>query len=69
MKEQGVAVELEWKGPMKEDDRDSQIKVMEGFIAAGVDGIVLAPLDDKALRGVVRERHGTKHADASPPAP
>jgi ribose transport system substrate-binding protein len=47
-------VEVIWKGPVKEDDRDEQIKVMETFLAQGVDGIVLAPLDDRALAPVVR---------------
>ena len=45
----GQPVEIIWKGPLKEDDRDEQIKVVENFIARGVDGMVLAPLDDKAL--------------------
>lgn len=44
-----LSVEILWKGPTKEDDRDDQIKVVEDFISRGVDGIVLAPLDDKAL--------------------
>src|SRR5688572_13834618 len=48
-------VEIIWKGPMKEDDRDSQIKVVEDFTVAKVDGIVLAPLDDTALRTPVSE--------------
>ena len=39
-----------WKGPLKEDDREDQIKVVEDFITRGVSGIVLAPLDDTALR-------------------
>jgi ribose transport system substrate-binding protein len=43
-------VEIIWQGPLKEDDRDAQIKVVEDFISKGVDGIVLAPLDDTALR-------------------
>jgi len=43
-------VEIIWKGPLKEDDRESQVAVMENIIARGVDGIVLAPLDDTALR-------------------
>src|SRR5207253_9136128 len=46
-------VEIIWKGPLKEDDREDQIKVVEDFITRGVDGIVLAPLDDAALRGPV----------------
>jgi len=50
-----LGVEIIWKGPMKEDDREQQIKVVENFIARGVDGIVLAPLDDRALVRVVRD--------------
>lgn len=48
-------VEAIWKGPLLEDDRDAQIKVVEDFIARRVDGIVLMPLDDKALIGPARE--------------
>lgn len=48
-------VQIEWKGPAREDDRAAQIDVVENFINAGVDGIVLAPLDDKALVRPVRE--------------
>jgi ribose transport system substrate-binding protein len=43
-------VEIVWKGPLKEDSREEQIKVVEDFISRGVSGIVLAPLDDTALR-------------------
>lgn len=46
-------VEIIWKGPLKEDDRDAQISVVEDFINREVDGIVLAPLDDAALRPAV----------------
>lgn len=45
-----LGVEVMWKGPQKEDDRDDQIKVVEDFITQKADGIVLAPLDDTALR-------------------
>lgn len=45
-----LGVEVIWKGPLKEDDRESQISVMENFITRGVSGIVLAPLDETALR-------------------
>jgi ribose transport system substrate-binding protein len=44
-----------WKGPQKEDDRAQQITVVEDFISRGVDGIVLAPLDDRALMRPVRD--------------
>jgi len=43
-------VEILWKGSLKEDDRDAQISVVENIIVRRVDGIVLAPLDDVALR-------------------
>lgn len=46
---EGVTVEVIWKGPIREDDREQQVQVVEGFTSQGVDGIVLAPLDDKAL--------------------
>jgi ribose transport system substrate-binding protein len=45
-----LGVEIIWKGPLKEDDRDAQISVVEDFITRRVAGIVLAPLDDTALR-------------------
>ncbi|MGB4705192.1 MAG: substrate-binding domain-containing protein [Candidatus Saccharicenans sp.] len=46
---QELGVEILWKGPQKEDDRAQQIQVVEDFISRRVDGIVLAPLDDRAL--------------------
>ena len=42
---QGTEVEVIWKGPLREDDREQQIQVVEGFAAQGVSGIVLAPLE------------------------
>ncbi len=42
-------VDVIWQGPQKEDDRVQQIQLVQNAIAAGVDGIVLAPLDAKAL--------------------
>jgi len=51
----GVDVKVIWKGPLKEDDRADQIKVVENFITRGVSGIVLAPLDDVALRRPVKD--------------
>ena len=45
----GTKVEVIWKGPLREDDRDQQIQVVENFISRRVSGIVLAPLDSKAL--------------------
>ena len=50
-----TSVEIIWKGPQKEDDREQQIQVMEDFISTGVSGIVLAPLDNRSLMIPVRE--------------
>jgi ribose transport system substrate-binding protein len=44
-----LGVEIIWQGPQKEDDREMQIQVVQNFISRGVDAIVLAPLDDRAL--------------------
>ena len=52
---QGVAVRLTWKGPIREDDREQQIQVVEGFLSQGVNGLVLAPLDASALVRPVQE--------------
>jgi len=49
LKEKGLKVDVIWKGPLKEDDRDQQIQVVENFITRRVSGIVLAPLDSQAL--------------------
>lgn len=44
-----LGVNIIWKGPQKEDDRAQQITVVEDVISRGVAGVVLAPLDDRAL--------------------
>ncbi|HYC69638.1 MAG TPA: substrate-binding domain-containing protein [Opitutaceae bacterium] len=49
-----LGVEVIWKGPLKEDDRAQQIGVVQQFVGSGVSAIVLAPLDDTALRTPVR---------------
>jgi ribose transport system substrate-binding protein len=50
-----LGVNILWKGPIREDDAQQQIDVVEQFITDGVNGIVLAPLDDQALVRPVRE--------------
>ena len=50
-----LGVEILWKGPVKEDNLEDQIKVVEDFTTAKVDGIVLAPLDDTGMRVPVAE--------------
>ena len=51
----GTAVEVIWKAPLREDDREQQVQVVEGFISQGVSGLVLAPLDSRALERPVEE--------------
>src|SRR6516165_4206492 len=46
-KELGVAIV--WRGPLREDERESQISEVERFVTSGVSGLVLAPLDEVAL--------------------
>lgn len=53
-------VEIVWKGPLKEDDRKQQIDLVQSFIAQRIDGIVLAPLDDKALVKPVKDASRSK---------
>ena len=53
-----TGVEMIWKGPLKEDDRAEQIKVVEQFVSEGVDGICLAPLDTDALARPVASATG-----------
>src|SRR3954453_21741319 len=49
LQEKGLKLDLIWKGPLREDDRDQQIQVVENFTTRRVSGIVLAPLDSQAL--------------------
>jgi len=48
-------VDIVWKGPMKEDDLKQQIELVQSFVARRVSGIVLAPLNDKALLKSVKD--------------
>lgn len=52
---QELDVDIIWRGPLREDDRASQISEVEGFLTRGVSGIVLAPLDEAALVGSVSD--------------
>jgi ribose transport system substrate-binding protein len=45
----GTKINVNWKGPLREDDRDQQISVVENFTVRRAHGIVLAPLDRQAL--------------------
>ena len=54
------AVKIIWKGPLKEDDREQQVQVVENFVGRHVSAIVLAPLDRKALVAPVEGAVGAK---------
>jgi ribose transport system substrate-binding protein len=56
-----LGVEIVWKGPLKESDRAQQIQLVQQFTSqataageGGISGIVLAPLDAKALAASVK---------------
>jgi len=49
-----VDVDIVWKGPLKEDDLKAQIDVVSTFVAQGVSGIIVAPLNDAALKMPVK---------------
>lgn len=53
-------VEIVWKGPLKEDDLKQQIDLVQQFSAQQVSGIVLAPLNDKALVKTVKDASRSK---------
>lgn len=55
-----LGVEVIWKGPLKEDDRAQQIAVVQQFVSSGANAIVLAPLDDTALRAPVQAANHRK---------
>jgi ribose transport system substrate-binding protein len=51
----GTRVAIEWKGPLREDDREQQVQVVEGFVSQNISGIVIAPLDEAALVRPIEE--------------
>ncbi len=53
-----AGVEVVWKGPLQENDRAGQIQLVQQFVAEGIDGIALAPLDHSALAPVVALARG-----------
>ena len=55
-----AGVDIVWKGPITESDREQQINLVQDFIAQEVDGICLAPLDSQALMPVVHEAAASK---------
>jgi len=50
-----LGAEIVWKGPLKEDDRNEQMQIYETLAESGVDGLVLTPIDDRAMLRPVAE--------------
>jgi ribose transport system substrate-binding protein len=48
-KELNGEVEIKWQGPEKEGDKTQQVGIVESMTNAGVNGMILAPLDEQAL--------------------
>jgi ribose transport system substrate-binding protein len=49
LQSQGIAVDLAWNAPLREDDREDQLRIYNAFVQQGVDGILLAPFDSVSL--------------------
>ena len=49
-----MGIQIIWIGPEKEDDRQQQIALVDNQVMNQVSGIVLAPIDEMALRRPVR---------------
>ena len=47
--EEAGHVEIYWNGPLTMNDREGQINIVQNYVAQGVDGVVLAPIDRTAL--------------------
>ncbi len=59
-KELGGGVQVTFRGPEKEDDREHQVSLVQNLISSKYNAIVLAPLDDKALVGPVKQATAAK---------
>lgn len=55
---EALDVDIEWRGPSTEGDRNEQIKLIETFSMSGVQGIALAPVDANSLRAPVEQARG-----------
>jgi len=48
-------VQIEWKGPQTEADRDQQIDLVQSYVTKKLSGICLAPLDARSLVDPVKQ--------------
>ena len=54
-KEDGIVVEIVWDGPSKESDAQEQIDIVRKMRNMGINGLVLAPQDSKAMVPAVQQ--------------
>jgi ribose transport system substrate-binding protein len=50
-----LGVEVTFRGPEREDDREQQVSLVQNLISGKYSAIVLAPLDDRALVSPVKQ--------------
>jgi len=55
-----LGVNVQWKGPLQENDRAQQIQIVQQFTSQGINGIVVAPLDNQALKRPIDEAMNAK---------
>lgn len=55
-----LGVDIIWRGPLREDDRDAQVSEVENAVSRGVSGICIAPLDEAALVQPIHEAQQKK---------
>ena len=55
-----LGIKITWKGPLQENDRESQIQIVEQLVSENYSALVLAPLDNKALVKPVQEARNKK---------
>jgi ribose transport system substrate-binding protein len=48
-------VKILWKGPLREDDRDEQVRIIEDITSLRVNAILLSPMDDRTFIRPVME--------------
>lgn len=53
----GTKVDIDWNGPPNEGDRAAQISLMETYVAQGLDGIILCPMEYDALVAPSEKAH------------
>ncbi|MGA2052260.1 MAG: substrate-binding domain-containing protein [Opitutales bacterium] len=53
----GTKVDIDWNGPPNEGDRAAQIALMETYVAQGLDGIILCPMEYNALVAPAEKAH------------